>query len=872
MLHTTREKRVQYFGTNVADAIAKEDRQLLFDEVNKAILENRDLDLDFRVIVENAEIKWVNIRGRISAKTEEMCTFYVTYSDIDERKKLQLRLLNSQKAVELAKESNQFSIWTYNVNTHMIVQEFYLQGAMGYPLEITNVPQYFIDQNVVYSEDIAKYLNAYEQLEQGVDYCEVTYRLLNMQSNEFEWVHMVYRKMDDYSEDNPVYYGCSTEVDLSHFLAEQRLRRELFSNFALYYQMNLTTNQVLEYEGQETKYPIQVPCDIEKSGLRQMIFNDVDPLYRERVDQMLFPKNIRVKYESGENISSVEYRRKIGENAYQWVRGTAILMINPESGHLIAFIYIQNINREKMEDLALQSVMDEEIESIILFHIKDQTLDLVVEKNLYGNQKIREPFALSEEYIKQTLKNCAKEDRERCYQFIQLDHIIDGLAKQDSLRITYSTVDEQGKMQRKKLRATYLDESKEYIVFARRDITDLFEEEFQKKKALEDAIDEANMANQAKSEFLSRMSHDMRTPLNAIIGLSGAELLENATEERKDDFLKKINSSGEYLLGIINDILDMSKIESQEMTLQCEPYSVEEFTSTMQTIIGEQCKQKGIHFIIQRESVLHENIVVDKVRFNQIFINLLSNAVKFTDFNGTIQLILQHMKSNKEKDYYQFKVIDDGCGMSKEFLPHIYETFSQERSEDARTIAQGTGLGMAIVKQLVALMNGTIEVESELGKGTTFTIQMAIEYAKEGTVVPTCRQNLRVLEEKRILICEDHPLNVQIEKMLLEKKHCLVEVAENGKVGVEKFKDSPLYYYDLILMDIRMPEIDGLTATKLIRQLGREDAKTTPIVALTANAFSDDITISVEAGMNDYITKPIEPPVFYSKIVKAIEK
>ncbi|MDD2231456.1 MAG: ATP-binding protein [Sphaerochaetaceae bacterium] len=371
-------------------------------------------------------------------------------------------------------------------------------------------------------------------------------------------------------------------------------------------------------------------------------------------------------------------------------------------------------------------------------------------------------------------------------------------------------------------------------------------------------------ANRAKSEFISRMSHDIRTPLNAIINLSGSQMLDNADEATKAQYITDIHEAGEYLLGIINDVLDMSRIDNGKLVLSPSAYRLEDFRAVLQSVIGEQCKAKGLAFVCDFDERLPKCIMIDRVRLNQIFVNLLSNAIKFTPKGGTITFIGKVLSCNPGCVGSMFSVCDTGIGMSKEFQAHAFESFTQEQRDENH---QGTGLGLAIVKTLVQLLDGRIELHSEIDKGTRFDVQLDLPIAEE-KLNPEAPADVRILDGLRILLCEDNALNAKICMSLLQSKGCIVDIASNGKEGVEKYSKGS---HDLILMDIRMPVLDGREAAKQIRALDRPDAKTIPIVALTADAFDQDEKASLLAGMNAHIAKPIVPDVLFGTIAGLVD-
>lgn len=375
-------------------------------------------------------------------------------------------------------------------------------------------------------------------------------------------------------------------------------------------------------------------------------------------------------------------------------------------------------------------------------------------------------------------------------------------------------------------------------------------------------------ANAAKFEFLSRMSHDMRTPMNAIIGL--AELAEGKQSDPSAmaSYLYKIKTSSKFLLGLINDILDMSRLESQTIELHPEVYSMNDFQEQINTIIRPVCDQKGVDFQIQADPNLALCIRVDKLRFNQIFFNLLSNAAKYTLPGGKIQLtICLREQADPLHQTMDITVRDSGIGISKDFQKHMFEPFSQENPVSANP--QGTGLGLAITKNLLDLIGGTITVDSAPGKGTTVTVTMDVEIVPMDEIPeeqPILPDNHERLQGKHILLCEDNLLNTEITCNILAIAGVSVTCAENGKEGVELFCSSTPGTYDAILMDIQMPVMDGLQAAREIRTASHPDSRAIPIIAMTANAYAEDFRHSLDAGMNGHLAKPVDSRLLFSTL------
>ena len=382
---------------------------------------------------------------------------------------------------------------------------------------------------------------------------------------------------------------------------------------------------------------------------------------------------------------------------------------------------------------------------------------------------------------------------------------------------------------------------------------------------------DAEEASRAKSDFLSRMSHDMRTPLNGIIGMTYlTEQMELPSDARAN--LQKIDTSSKFLLSLINDLLDMSKAESGKIQLHPEPYPPEDFRQYIDAVIRPLCQSKGQSLTADISAQEELVPLLDKLRINQIIFNLLSNAVKYTPEGGAITYAARARRLPSGRMAVRLEVADNGIGMSESFQKLLFTPFSQENRNDNSEF-RGSGLGLAITKQLVDLMGGTITVESAIRQGTRIKMELETDGVERQAVKKTGAApagEVSMLAGKHILLCEDHPLNQEIARTLLCEKQMTVEIAEDGQRGVYAFAHSPIGYYDVVLMDIRMPVMDGFAASRGIRSLPRKDAKTVPILAMSADVFSDDIQKCLSFGMNGHVPKPIEPAVLYRALLAAI--
>ena len=394
-----------------------------------------------------------------------------------------------------------------------------------------------------------------------------------------------------------------------------------------------------------------------------------------------------------------------------------------------------------------------------------------------------------------------------------------------------------------------------YLIFSKK------HRERQYEAELEKSAEQAKNANEAKTRFLFNMSHDIRTPMNAIVGFSGLLEKNLQNEKKAKEYLGKIQSSSNLLLMIINQILEMARIESGTVVLQLKAEDIDALFHRVNTVFEEDIRKKNLQYHADLD-VRHHYVVCDQTKLQEIMLNIISNAIKYTPEGHSIHVkVHEAVSENPSRIRYIFSCEDTGIGMSEEYLPHVYEEFSREHAATENKVP-GTGLGLPIIKSMIELMGGSIQVESRQGIGTKFTIDLSFDialkeevYGSEDTIESSA---IHTIKGKRILLVEDNELNAEIAKTVLEDVGALITRAENGQQALELFKEKPAGTFDVILMDLMMPVMDGYTATRKIRLLERSDAKTIPIIAMTANAFQEDAEKCIAVGMNAHLAKPLD--------------
>ena len=859
----------------------KEDISVILKSFEIAKKQQEPYFYDFRIIYDDGRISWFTASFQSVPQDDGSFLIYSGFIDITEQKTLEeklvlnakemresvVKLQESQERLNAVSRRAELFYWEIELESGDVTALFTREDSPSGNLKNEGFATDFI-----ISEDL-EYFRLMTGLATSGKEEHLTFDVrVGENIEKSEWFRITYDVIKDDEDKAVSLLGLAQNVN--ELKLEQRRLDEEIENLETATQkrdvlstmrINLTDNCVESYSSKpETELDVQVG-DKYTDVLEKIASHTVLSTGYEEVFKQQSLEKLLLSFENGEKVISVDYQIETFDNASCWVNSSIRLYRHPTTKKVMCFMYCYDINDIHVTKEIINKVVEDGYEHISVINVKNRKIDLSIgDENSVTYMKTNDVFdrSLMNVFAKLGSDELAESGFDNCC----LSNVIDELRERDEFAYPFN-ISKNEKKERKLFTYRWFDETKTKILLLVTDITDVYQQEIKRSEELAKALDTAVMANKSKTDFLSRMSHEIRTPMNAILGMSrlGEDI---ATEESVISYFKDINASGNYLLGLINDILDMSRIEQGKMDIYNKYEEFTEIIRSVEVVIKPLAERKNVEFNIIKNGEAPQWVYLDKLRAQQVYINILNNAVKFTESGGKVEWEINSEMISNNTVKVTCKISDTGCGMSESFLERIFEPFAQEQNSlvNAR---QGTGLGLAIAKSIVEKMGGTISVESTIGIGTTFTIEF-IRNCKQ----INDKQNLNqeaddvksILEGKKVLLCEDHPLNTLVATRLLEKVGMTVEPAENGKIGVEKFLQSQESEYAVVLMDIRMPVMDGLEAATKIRALNRQDAKSVPIIAMTANAFAEDKSLSKAAGMNEHLSKPIEPTVLYKTL------
>ncbi|MEG0959515.1 MAG: response regulator [Erysipelotrichaceae bacterium] len=911
------------------------------------------------------------------------------------------------------------SQWMFDLETHTMY-DFNNATEIDYFKNVTtieNVPEVFREaDSPLLREDLPAMQEMYRKIYAGEKTARSIGRWRNKNSDVSWWYEITYTTLFDDNE-KPI-KAIGTAKDISKRVRLEARYEDEFKWRNLHnqevvgsYKLNLSKNICEDGQSDNAKV-----LSFQGNG-------SVDDFFEREYQIHVYPEelleyknvfnrfNLLENFRKGKTNLSKESYMDFGDGRIIWTKVEIEMFLNPNTGDAEAFIYAIDIDQKKVSRELVDAVVALDYDFFALLDIVSGSYMLFAQ--LSGETSLPPMHAASYEHEVKVYahKYLVDEDIERNIHEMSLKNVLKELDKHNVYTTFCRVREDNGLITRKKLQFSYLDRPHQKIVLTRSDITDIYNEEQKKNEMLGTALLSVQQASNAKSEFLSHMSHEIRTPMNAIIGM--ASLAADCVDDPQlvSQYISKVGISARFLLTLINDILDMSRIESGKVFIRNESIPFEDFVNDINDIFYSQATEKGIDYETILTSSLDDEYIGDAMKLQQVLVNIIANAIKFTPSGGKVQFIISQTAKKGNKARMKFTVTDSGIGINSDFLSHLFEPFEQQQS-GSTTPYVGTGLGLAICKNLVELMGGTISVNSIEGIGSEFVVELSLGISKKNKIktdsnfqmhlkklnaliidddVLICEHTLEIFKEmhmkaeyvtnglkaiekiqhqlekgktydiilidwkmpemngiettreirkmvgsdvtiiimtaydwvlieeeayqagvnlliskpvfksslssaiekfyngldglernavpqvfdftgKRVLLVEDHPLNIEVAKKLLNTKNLKVEVAENGLQAIELFAQRDVGYFDAILMDIRMPIMDGITAAKSIRQMRKEDAMNIPIIAMTANAFDEDIKKTKDAGMNAHLAKPIEPILLYQTLHKFLFK
>lgn len=790
---------------------------------------------------------WGSVRGNLIRQDEHTEVAYFTYTDINEMMVAQDALRESRQLYEHSVDALHLGLWTYDIQNRRIIMgrntsTMELCRKFGWPAVFENAPESTYD--TVMEQDLPAYKKMFEQIQAGRDAsCEVWYAdASGLEPHcERESYHVVFDEKGQPS----FAYGVGQNITADRKVKERYIRELEFlrtnneENLIAKGHYNLSKNIVLEYENlQHDKASQPVIGDTYDAFIALVYSQAFREEDRKVIQEKLSRTNLIKRYQEGQMQVTMLYQKKFAGDPF-WVSLTIHTYMRPETNDLEMFSYAHDVTETKLLEAIMSRVFGNTFDYISIIDARKRTFELI--RKARDIQLAEERVKISFDELRKNVieKHITAEELQRYRNATDLDHIIEMLKRTGQYTTTY-LIHKNGKVLCKQIDCLWLDEPNDQILIVRSDVTEAYERDQQYTRSLENAKLEAERANEEKSAFLSGMSHDMRTPLNGILSYTSFALKEK-DQEKKQEYLHKVAGSGNLLLDLVDDTLELSRIESGKVQSEPESFELKDLVSTIITSLQPSAQARQIHLDIDLDGETEDLLWGDRKKIQKILLNLLTNSIKYTHPGGSVNLYVQK-KVQDAVHGFAFIVEDNGIGMSREFMNRMYEPFSQEkRSESADT--PGTGLGLSIVKKYTDLLEGRIEVESKVHVGTKWIVFLPLDKAEERQAMEQKENAAAVsLAGKRVLLCEDNRMNTEIAVMLLKDRGILADTAVNGNEAARK-----------------------------IRSLSRADAKKIPIIAMSADVFEESIRAAKEAGINGYITKPLDPDHMFRELVRYIQ-
>lgn len=844
----TREEYEAIIEADIINTVYEEDHPLLKEAILMAVKNCDELHVSYRVYCKNGEIIWVNLSAYPSGYSEEgKPIYYAIFSN----------------------STMQFNLYR-DVCDKSSIGILVIDAVSG---DVYYVNQSMLDMTDSSREHVTKttaqklFRSTMTETEKKM-ICQEESEFIHVLSSGKRVMHLYTRKMNWMNHPSILIYA----TDITDEYQKQEKLQQRYENQVSYSRMlsassiassmvNLSKNCITLQDTENAEIMDVMTRQTPQEGFESMYPHILDETIRKKYAAVFDTQTIINNFEKG--ITENRIRHPYDSFDY-WMESSYNAIRNPKTGDLEVYCFAKDVTEEILQQDVSNALMVNEYDDVVLIHTQGGTVSKLIESidlQIYGGD---------EEYEKPLVdflqSHSADENLKMIIESLRLKTVVEALQRQKIYAVSFSLYNREQKIIRKRVTFSYLNQYRTTILCTTQDITSDFENEISQRESLQAALKQAQAATKAKSVFLSNMSHDMRTPMNAIIGLSKLGMELNTVDELKK-YLQDISFSANQLLDLINDTLDISRIENGKLTLNLEYIMSSQMMLEAVSASRVIAEQKGVHFVIVKDGMLDRMLYVDKGKIVKIFNNILSNAVKFTPAGGTVTFTVKRLSQTGMDANYKITVKDTGIGISDEFQKHIYEPFAQEHREYSSNI-KGTGLGMTIAKEIVEFLGGKVVIESEPNRGTEVTVWISFRIAEENPLDVQREDVSGCLKGKHILLVEDHSLNAAIASKILEKAECLVTWAKDGEECCNIFTSYEPGYFDCVLMDIRMPVLNGLEATRRLRKLEREDARKIPVIAMSANAYEEDIRESLAAGMNAHIAKPINAAAVYETIAK----
>jgi signal transduction histidine kinase/PAS domain-containing protein/BarA-like signal transduction histidine kinase len=835
-----------------------------------------DVSCVFRIEREGTgRFAWTSLEGRLVRAPDGSSVAYISFADVSEMKSAEERLRESRRAYRNAVRAVGLIMWDYDIpNRRIVMSDDEVTQAeraeFGWDRTIEDVPASLV--GLIADDDVEPFLSMFRQVQAGHDAtCDVWYR--DRAGQEPRCERITYTVVAD-GEGVPAHaYGIGQNITAEKKVEERYehemdvLRQSTTEDMISKGHCNLTRNAIIGYEllGESPYSAFEgQPYDEALAGFLQGI--DISHTDRPLAELLSRDSLIR-RYQRGEMHLEVTYRRVVPGAVPIWVSTVMHTYMMPATGDLELFSYSYDVTEKALEGQIIASLADLGYDE--LGFIYPQTESYAVYRVGDGSGRVTKGSGGFGSGLERNLASgtIPADEVERIGAALRLDRIVDELSRERVYSLSSALVGADGRDRQMLFQFFYLAGREDTIFFCTSDTTEQHAAELAQIETLRAARLEADRANGEKSSFLSSMSHDIRTPLNGVLGFIGIALREQ-DPDRKQECIEKAKVSAELLLGLVNDVLDLSRIESGRMTLDPEVVDVSELAPAVVESLRPIADAKDVRLV--SGPYPDGAVFVDKLKDQKIWLNLVSNAIKYTPSGGTVWARVEVIDPPVDGHNRRVVIEDTGIGMSEEFQRSMFEPFAQERRPEAAGV-QGTGLGLAIVKRIVDLLGGSIRVRSAPGQGTRFEIDLGIppvDRARE--LAAASSRKVADLAGRRVLLCEDNAMNAEIATTLLRERGIEVDCEPNGAMGVEAFAGSEPGHYDAVLMDVRMPVMDGREATREIRALDRPDARAVPVIAMSADAFEEDLRLSMEAGMTGYVSKPVSPDQLYDALAKGM--